>query len=158
MTELLDYDADEGVFRWKRGNSRKRIGDAAGHTDRGGYTKICIDGVKYYAHRLAWFYHYKTWPSGYIDHIDRCRSNNRIQNLRDTNQTINGLNGALRVNNTSGHTGVSFDPRRKKWVAYIHLGWRKKHVGSFSEKHLAAEARSIALSKAMQQYIKGVMR
>lgn len=148
LIEVLDYDPDIGVFTWKKNVCRRKIGDIAGHTDRIGYTKISIDGVKYFAHRLAWFYYYKTWPIKNIDHKDQSRSNNRISNLRDVGQTINGWNTPIRKNNTSGFTGVSYDPRRKKWVAYLHIGWQKKHIGSFKEKHLAAEARKIALSEA----------
>lgn len=46
--------------------------------------------------------------------------------------------GAL---NTSGHTGVYFDKRSKKWQAYINYRKKRHHLGSFEEKEDAICAR-----------------
>jgi hypothetical protein len=149
LREVLRYDRRNGNFYWKVSTGKAKRGEVAGHTDSVGYTKISVDGVKYFAHRLAWFYCYRKWPDKNIDHIDRCRNNNRLKNLRDVGQTVNGLNGSLRRNNRSGYTGVSYDNRRRAWVAYINLGAYKKHLGQFSDLNLAAKAREIALQNAM---------
>lgn len=145
LCEVVAYDKKSGDFYWKVSIGKAKRGNVAGHTDSNGYTKISIDGVKYFAHRLAWFYVRKEWPKRNIDHIDRCRSNNKFSNLRDVGQSLNGLNGSLRKNNRSGYTGVSYDPRRDQWVAYINQGRRKKHVGAFKDKKLAVLARSKAI-------------
>jgi hypothetical protein len=150
LHEVLRYDRRNGNFYWKVSTGKAKRGEVAGHTDSAGYTKISVDGVKYFAHRLAWFYCHKKWPGKNIDHIDRCRNNNRLKNLRDVGQTVNGLNGSLRRNNSSGYTGVSYDNRRCAWVAYINLGRHKKHLGQFSDLNLAAKAREVALQNAMQ--------
>jgi len=149
LREVVRYDRRSGNFYWKVSTGKAKRNNIAGHTDSNGYTKISIDGVKYFAHRLAWFYCYREWPVNNIDHIDRCRSNNILKNLRDVNQAINGLNGPIRSNNSSGYTGVSYDNRRRTWVAYINFGRRKKHIGSFKDINLAAKARSLALQSAM---------
>lgn len=46
--------------------------------------------------------------------------------------------GAL---NTSGHTGVYFDKRSKKWQAYINYRKKRHYLGSFEEKEDAICAR-----------------
>jgi hypothetical protein len=147
LKEVVRYDRRSGLFHWKVSTGKVARGAVAGHTDSSGYTKISIDGVKYFAHRLAWFYRYKTWPTRNIDHIDRCRSNNKLSNLRDVGQSMNGLNGPLRSNNRSGYTGVSFDPRRKVWVAYVTQARRKKHLGTYAAPKEAAVARAAYVSK-----------
>lgn len=38
------------------------------------------------------------------------------------------------VLNTSGHTGVYFDKRSKKWQAYINYRKKRHYLGSFEEK------------------------
>lgn len=146
LRQLLLYDPLTGIFTWRKEKVKGKHtgGSNAGHADARGYCKISLDGQKYYAHRLAWFYHYARWPTKNIDHIDRCRNNNRISNLRDVGQSKNALNGPLRRNNASGFTGVSYDERRKTWVAYITVAGKKKHLGAYMSLALASEARKQA--------------
>jgi len=151
MREVVRYDRRSGLFYWKVSTGKVKRGEIAGHTDSSGYTKISIDGVKYFAHRLAWFYCFKVWPQKNIDHIDRCRSNNQIKNLRDVGQSLNGLNGSLRRNNSSGHTGVSYDPRRGTWVAYINKDGKKTHLGAYDSPKIAAQAREAAITAFFTQ-------
>lgn len=42
----------------------------------------------------------------------------------------------LRKDNTSGYRGVSFQNR--KWIAYININGKRKHLGSFDSPRLAA--------------------
>lgn len=84
VRRLLSYNKGTGVFRWRVANSgRVRVGDVAGSVNSSGYVQIRIFGTKYKAHRLAWLHTYGEWPMMVIDHINRCRSDNRIANLRD---------------------------------------------------------------------------
>ncbi len=90
LHEVLDYNVETGVFRWKvpmgAGCSRKLPGEIAGGYGGGDgkhglYSRIGIDGKARYSHRLAWFYVYGVWPSR-LDHVDRNKQNNAIGNLR----------------------------------------------------------------------------
>ena len=157
LCEMLDYDPQTGVFHWRQnvGKNKYKRGDVAGHQDASGYVKIGLDGVRYYAHRLAWFCVFKQWPRNNIDHVDRCRSNNRILNLRDVGQTVNGLNGPVRRNNSSGYNGVTFDPRRGHWTAYITVARKRRYLGAFADIHAAKAARQAAEASIMDRYGKG---
>ena len=150
LKEVVQYDRKTGLFYWRVSTGKASRGSVAGHTDSSGYTKISIDGVKYFAHRLAWFYVYGKWPTKNIDHKDLCRNNNKLSNLRDIGQSLNGLNGPLRKNNSSGYTGVSYDARRGKWVAYINRNYRKKHLGNFENLRQAVAARKFAFAAHFQ--------
>lgn len=147
LKEVVQYDRRLGLFYWRISTGKASRGSVAGHTDSAGYTKISIDGVKYFAHRLVWLYVYGAWPLQNIDHIDLCRSNNKLSNLRDVGQSMNGLNGPVRRNNSSGYTGVSYDTRRQNWVAYVNQGRRKKHLGAYKTLTDAALARCAAISQ-----------
>ncbi len=150
LKEVVQYDRRLGLFYWRVSTGKASRGSVAGHTDTNGYTKISIDGVKYFAHRLVWLYVHGVWPTKNIDHKDLCRSNNKLSNLRDIGQSENGLNGPIRRNNSSGYTGVSYDKRRQRWIAYVHRGWRKKHIGSFKTLAEAATARRVAVAQIFQ--------
>lgn len=54
----------------------------AGAKETRGYRQIRIDGILFMAHRLVWLMIRNEWPLDDIDHINRNRDDNRIENLR----------------------------------------------------------------------------
>ena len=107
LTELLIYNAELGIFNWRIKRVGIRMGDIAGRVSPDGYVRLMIDGNQHQAHRLAWFYTHGTMPIDKIDHINRDRSDNRLENLREVDHTINCRNSSVYRNNTSGVVGVS---------------------------------------------------
>ncbi len=80
-----------------------------------------------------------------VDHRNRITIDNRKQNLRRCNRSGNGANSVLlRVNNTSGYKGVSFDRRRGRWKGQIRVDWRNLWLGYFDTKEQAAIAYNAA--------------
>ena len=144
MKDILEYDPETGIFVWLRTKAKARAGEEAGFIDIHGYRRISINGVKHYAHRLAWWFVYQKWPAHVIDHINRIKTDNRICNLRAVTQKENGLNCKLGKNNSSGVTGVSFDKRRVKWQAYINRSGKKISLGSYENITDAINARKNA--------------
>jgi hypothetical protein len=95
LDEILTYSPEEGALKWKVGRSRLAIaGSAAGSITSCGYISLMVDGVRIFAHRAAWLMHYGVAPNGVVDHIDRDRTNNRINNLRVVSKSINSLNSS----------------------------------------------------------------
>ena len=72
-----------------------------------------------------------------VDHINRCKLDNRKSNLRIVSQKQNCLNQKIRKNNTSGFNGVSFCKDRNKFNAY----YGKKRIGRFKTLEEAIKAR-----------------
>lgn len=137
VRELLIYDSETGVFRWKVASTRVKIGDVAG-SDGDGYRVIRIDQRNYKAHRLAWLYVHGEWPAKDIDHINGVRSDNRIANLRDVSRSVNIQNlRRARSDNSSGLLGVSRN--RGRWRAVINLEGKRHHLGYFASADLAHE-------------------
>lgn len=139
LRELFRYDYRTGVFTRRVRAGNRLAGEVAGNSTNG-YIEIGIDGVSYKAHRLAWLYVYGHWPNDQLDHRDLVRSNNRLSNLRQANNTQNNCNQPIRTNNTSGYKGVSFCKQTGRWAARIRAHGKKIHIGRFEtpyDAHLA---------------------
>lgn len=140
LIDVLDYNKETGVFIWlKKLSARGAVGKIAGTTSYG-YNAINIDGVRYFAHRLAWLYVYGQWPKQEIDHIDRNRRNNAISNLRDVSRIVNALNSGERSDSSSGIKGVTFCKQRNNWQAQISLSGKNITLGRFDTLDEAAIA------------------
>ena len=70
-----------------------------------------------------------------IDHINRNKTDNRKENLRYADRSLNCSNIGLQQNNTSGQTGVSFCKLKQKWRAYF--GPKRKAGFSTKEEAIA---------------------
>lgn len=140
LRELLDYDPETGVFTWKVSRGSISAGATAGSLHSCGYVQIRIDGRKHFAHRLAWLYVYGVQPPEILDHRNRKRHDNRIDNLRSATHEENAQNTALFRNNSSGHRGVSFHSGSGRWTARIHSGGRYAHLGLFDTQDQAIRA------------------
>lgn len=141
LRELLVYEPDTGLFRWRARRRGYKVGAIAGSRQNRGYWKIRVDGSDYLAHRLAWLYEHGSWPVDQIDHINGVRDDNRLSNLRAATIAENNQNAALRSDNCSGFTGVGFHRRAGKFRARIvPPGGKEVHLGLYEtaeEAHAA---------------------
>lgn len=120
LRELLEYDPEIGIFRWKsRRSPRAPAGQLAGTINNHGRRMIMVDQRLYQAHRLAWYYIHEKWPSTEIDHINCDPSDNRLRNLREASSAQNKWNRGAQRNNTAGFKGVSLHKRTGRFMAQI---------------------------------------
>lgn len=152
LRSRLTYDPDEGVLYWRahealppKWNGRF-AGKAAFTAVSGGYRVGTIDGVKYYAHRVAFAMVHGFWPEQ-IDHQNQDKSDNRICNLAAVSAAGNCKNLPRSSRNTSGVTGVTWDASRDLWSARITANRRCKFLGRFDTLEAAAAARASAEKK-----------
>lgn len=108
-----------------------------------GYIVISVLGRSLRAHRLAWALHYGEWPNDAIDHIDRCRQNNKIRNLRDVSSARNSQNQTHR-SQSSTYVGVRRVADRLRWRAAIETCGVSKCLGSYLTEIEAAAAYNAA--------------
>lgn len=108
LKELLTYDPETGVFRWRVASSnRAPAGSIARNIDRAtGYIRVNVDGRRYYAHRLAFLYMTGAFPPAEVDHINGDPSDNRWLNLRPATRSENERNKGIRRGNALGVKGV----------------------------------------------------
>lgn len=110
--------------------------------DSTGYIRIRINGVKYKAHRLAWFCYHGQWPDGDIDHINGVRHDNRIANLRVVTNKQNHENRlAANRNNSTGLRGVSLHKKTGKYKAHIRHNGVLYYLGLYATPELALAVR-----------------
>lgn len=143
LREVLVYEPDTGLFRWKVClSNRGAVGAVAGHCNDGGYTQIRIDGNLYLAHCLAWFYMTGERPTKGVDHRDTNKQNNRWANLRPATKSQNGANAKRSRRNTSGFKGVH--RFRDKWCAQICVNRKRVNLGLFGTPEEAHSAYAAA--------------
>lgn len=141
LKTLLRYEQDTGSFFWLVSRpAGVKPGDVAGHiSKKDGYHVIKVMGRSYQAHRLAWFYVYGVWPCE-IDHKDRKRASNAIENLRLATKSQNGMNTKFRALNTSGYRGVCWNKSAGKWQAQAKISGVSHHLGVFDSAEDASKA------------------
>lgn len=121
LLELLDYNPEIGLFRWRQQRSwRAPVGSVAGVVDRHGHRTMMVDQERFMAHRLAWFYVYQEWPPNEIDHINGLRDDNRILNLRLAVRWQQRGNQKRRADNRSGFKGVK-RAGKNSWIARCRI-------------------------------------
>ena len=121
LSQLFYYD--NGFLYWKKNNKK------AGTKRKEGYIVIQLNKTQYYAHRLIWTLLNGEIPNDkHIDHINRIKDDNSIDNLRLVTDRENSLNRKQRVSNT-GIYGVSKD--RDYYKVSFTVNNKSIHVGNF---------------------------
>lgn len=139
LRELVHYDPETGIFtRRTRAAQRVRVGDVAGSPDGHGYLAFNLDGKKYMAHRVAWFWVTGEWPDE-IDHINGIRHDNHFLNLRPVTRSQNIMNSKRPSSGSSGFKGVGWHKRIGKFASTITVDQRRIHLGYFDTAEDAHE-------------------
>lgn len=131
LRKVLRYEPETGKFYWlKDSNQNKKSGDEAGSRENNGYIRITVFGRRYQAHRLAWLWMMREWPSDRIDHENRTRSDNRWVNLRAASDLQNSGNRPLKDNHSTGFKGVELHVSGK-YRARIQIDGKLHGLGLF---------------------------
>ena len=139
LKELFDYDKETGNLIWKRKSSASvKVGDIAGTLKDNGYIYVGINHNSYRAHRLIFLMHKGYLPKT-IDHINRDKLDNRIENLRPATVSQNSMNRDITSKNKSGYKGVWWDKHKNKWRAVIKTSGERIHLGYFANVEEAGQ-------------------
>lgn len=158
LQEYVQYDLDIGEFIWKKKKGKRNIiGSIAGCVRKDGYKILRFNDKLYLVHRLVWLYIYGVFPKS-LDHIDGNPSNNRIDNLRITDQATNMLNSRLSKANNTGIKGIGIriDIHPSYTLKYVqarttYLG--KVHAKLF--KFVSEDEKKAALIEA-EKWVRGI--
>src|SRR5690606_15220653 len=101
LRDTFEYHPDGYLIRKK---NKKPCGQHANHNK--GYALVWVNGRLLLAHRIIYAIVHGKTPEGEIDHINRNRIDNRIENLRDVSHSDNMHNYPMPETNTSGFVGV----------------------------------------------------
>jgi hypothetical protein len=140
---------DNGLY-WKKkpSNGHNIIGKRIGTPDWKGYRITKIKNKQYREHHLVWLYHNGYMPINQIDHINRIKDDNSIENLRECSNAENHQNKDIQSNNTSGYPGVCWDNNKQSWLATITVNRKQIYLGVYDDISNAIESRQ----KAEKQY------
>lgn len=143
VKELFKY-VDGELVRRIGTSTRAKTGSISGSKHPTSYKITKVDGVVYYNHRIVWLYFYGYIPENNIDHVDRDKLNNKIENLREVSQSCNVRNTGVPINNTSTVKGVPLITKTGNWRSYIKINGGQKHLGTYCEMVNAVAARLCA--------------
>ena len=87
-----------------------------------------------------------------VDHINLNTLDNRMCNLRIVTHQQNQCNQPVQKNNTSGVSGVSYYPPRKKYRARIKIGQHEIHLGYYEFFEQAVQARNVGMECMFGEY------
>lgn len=94
----------------------------------------------YLAHRLVWLYVHGDFPVAQIDHKDGDPANNRLSNLRESDQRQNMWNMKAKRTNRTGAKGVHAHAQTGKFRAEITTSGARRSLGLFSTVEEASRA------------------
>lgn len=134
---LFNY-VDVGLY-WKHSRgSNAKAGNRAGRLLGTGYRSVHVSGRRYQEHRLVYLWHHGFMPKQ-VDHINRVKSDNRIENLRAADHSTNQMNTDTR-GSQSGLRGVRLVPKTGRWAARIYRNGKEIRIGTFATQEEASAA------------------
>ena len=142
--DILDYiyydETSKTMFRWKKQMGSRNAGDVAGHIcTTSGYAIVTLRGVRHPVQYLVWRVFNRDLEDGKIlDHMDRDRSNNRIDNLRICTHAENNWNKTVPSHSTTGVKGLTYHTKEGRWYGSISVKGKRFYKKS-KEKVIVEE-------------------
>ncbi len=142
--ELIEYVKKYFIYNEDGTFTRTDRKGGNGSLDKDGYLIIKIKGKQYKAHRLVFAYFNDRFPTKEIDHINRNRTDNRIENLREVDRIENIRNTTRKINPDTGVCGVYKDKSTK--------GLKKIYTFKFQDKSYRFYTIEEAVNKRKELY------
>jgi hypothetical protein len=145
ILQLIAYDPETGVLRWRVNRKKVKAGDVAGTLHHSGYWVVTVDGRQYGAHCLIWFYMTGEWAKPTVDHHNRKKADNRWENLRKATFSQNRANTPAHADGALKVKGVCWN----KDVGKFQVQIKRRYFGLFNTLE---EASAVAAEKAAEAY------
>lgn len=152
--EYFDY-SPSGDLIWKvRVNPRSKVGEPAGFYCQNGYFYISLNSKKCKRARAIWEMHNGAIPDGMVvDHINRIRTDDRIENLRLATVSDNLYNTKKRENTKSAYKGVKKHMKHLSYSARTSEKGKEIYLGNFKEEADAAQAYNFYAYKTKNKFV-----
>lgn len=160
LNECFYCNFETGVLTWKRrplshfDTLRGKVtadnnvyGRRAGGINGDGYRSVEIGHHSYLTSRIIMKLATGVDPAALIDHKNRVRSDDRLENLREATRTQNNCNTKCYASNTCGAKGVTFRKSKSKYIARVQLNGKRIYVGAFTTLNEAKDAYMAAARK-----------
>lgn len=138
----------DGCLFWRQTSGRGRTDRPIGSMARNGYLLVnwpCKSKRrKLLVHRLVWLYFNDTLPP-LLDHINRNKEDNRIENLRPLSFSENARNCGDKHYKNQLPRGVTM--QRGKYKAQIKIKGKTRHIGIYSSVEQASQGYKAFVAK-----------
>lgn len=130
--ELLHslFEYRNGELYHRKAIGPKKAGAKAGSRKADGVSHVRVEGSMQLVHRMVFLMHHGYLPE-MVDHINRDRSDNRIENLRAATHAQNAYNSIARVDSTSKIKNVTYNSRINKWQVRVAANKQRFYAGCF---------------------------
>lgn len=160
INENFRYEPDTGLIYYKKhthkNGPKRKMDKPVGSYEGKGYLQIPFVLHKYQwrikAHRMAWYLYYGEVPFDLIDHIDHNKINNKINNLRESNNSKNARHSSiqkakLKKRAEGNCIGVTkhrkYSNAKKPYQVRLVIDGKKVNFGSYATMVEAAKARDM---------------
>lgn len=150
LRENFSYDPNSGeLTRIKKIKGKFKVGDLVGTENQKGYLTVYVLQEKILVHRIAWAIYYGVWPEISIDHKNRNKKDNSINNLRLATDSQNSANRSS--TSKYGYRGVQM-LKHGRYQASIAIKGKTIYLGSFDSKIEAAKSYNNAAFKIYGEF------
>lgn len=118
LRKHFQYRKDGALIALAASSNRKKGAILYGTPHASGYLLTCFKGRMQRHHKMVWILNHGAIRRGFeLDHINRNKKDNRIENLRLCTKSQNAFN-TVRCG-SSGKKGLHYDRNKKLWVGKI---------------------------------------
>lgn len=167
LNKLFEYNDGKLIFKERfpddmfndrscNNFNAKWVGKEAGCLNEGGYISVKINHHRFLAHRLIYqiCHNLEELPKDMVvDHINSCKTDNSISNLRLVTHSQNSMNTKKLNKKSSEYKGVRRDTLQpNKWRASIYKEGKNYNLGVYKTELEAANAYQKAASELHGEY------
>lgn len=138
----------DGLLFWKKARGRARTDTSIGSVTPNGYLVVNWPTEqgrkKLLVHRVIWLYFNDSLPP-LIDHINRNKLDNRIENLRPLSYAENARNCGDKHYKHDLPRGITI--QKGKFKAQIKISGKTKHIGLYRTVEQASDAYAAFVAK-----------
>jgi hypothetical protein len=135
FNEVFEYK--DGELFWNKTLSNvAQKGKRAGCKSTSSYGSVMVDKKSYCIHKVIFCMHHGYIPEQ-VDHIDRNRSNHKIENLRPATNGLNSMNKVVQSNNKLGIKNVCWNNTHRKWLVQVNAFGKRVVSKMFDNLELA---------------------
>lgn len=146
LEQIFQYSDGLGGLINKIDRGAAKAGGRAGCLSVRGYIQVSVDGRPYTEHRLVWWM-VKGEDCEILDHVDRDKTNNKVENLRPATKAQNAANNQ----HNGGKLGIpgvrilkSREKNKRPYAAYLSHQGKQDHLGYYATIEEAFEVHKAA--------------